>query len=392
MISKHYNTFTQDLHPLPNRQKQQPATLGAGKPFRFFFGGPDRPPRLLRDLLEERIHAVPSGGEIFWITYYFRDEGLADALVKAQRRGVRVRVAMEGNPRTGAVNSRVRKRLEGTDALEKNLRVLTHRLIDNRFMRTGRLHEKLYYFSHPVASALAGTFNPSGNTLEEPAIIRKIGDQDRGHNALVEIFDPVLVQGLHAHAQHIFTAAHGPWERFLPVNNRTITAAKTSILFFPRWRFEEFDRLFRGLGSGASVRLAVSHLNDRRICKRLFGLSRQGVRIEILAHDTQRRVPSWVEKNMLRNGIVFNRYVHPEGLPMHNKFMLIEASGRQVVTFGSMNLSVRSLHANHELLLISENPAFYQAFRRRWDEIFADQAMHMQTFDGPGDLSTGLAW
>ncbi len=339
------------------------------KPFPVFWGGPDRPSRFLRDLLEERINAVPAGGEILWITYYFRDEGLAKALLQARRRGVKVRVVMEGNPRTGAVNSKVQKNLAAEDALGKDLRILKHRMIDNRFLRKCRLHEKLYYFSHPVPSALVGTFNPSGNTPEDPAVIRKIGDQDRGHNVLVEILEPVLAMGLHRHALRMFQMTHGPWERFMPESNRVITSGATRILFFPRTQRKDFDGIFAGLGKGDSLRLAVSHLNDPGICKRLLDMARKGVQIEILAHDTQRRVPSWVERQMLENGITFNRYVHPEGLPMHNKFMLIETPERQVVTVGSMNLSVRSLHVNHELLVVSENPALYRTFKQRWDDL-----------------------
>jgi len=120
------------------------------------------------------------------------------------------------------------------------------------------------------------------------------------------------------------------------------------------------------------LRMAVSHFNDKDVCKRLFDLAYQGVKIEVLAHDTRRRVPSWVEEQMLRSGITFNRYVHPEGLPMHNKFMLIDTPDHHTVTFGSMNLSVRSLHANHELLVVSENTVLYQAFLRRWNEMLEE--------------------
>lgn len=337
-----------------------------------FWGGPDRPPRFLRDLLETRIHAVPSGGEILWVTYYFRDEALALALLHAKSRGVKVRVAMEGSPRIGNVNSSVRKILGGDSGLGTGLRAIRHRLIDNRFFRTSRLHEKLYYFSHPVPSALVGTFNPSGNLPEDPGIIRKIGDQDRGHNVLVEILDKTLVLGLREHALNISRAAHGPWERFLSVNNRVLSSRKTQVLFFPRSKRKEFNELFDNLRVGCTLRMAVSHLNDRGICKRLFELARQGVHIEILAHDTQRRVPLWVEKQMLQNGIVFKRYVHPDGLPMHNKFMLFETPDRQILAFGSMNLSVRSLHANHELLVMDENFELYQIFMRRWDEMLLE--------------------
>ena len=340
--------------------------------FQVFWGGPDCPARYLRDLLEERIHAVPTGGEILWVTYYFRDEGLAAALLEARRRGVRVRVVMEENPRTGDVNRRVRQLLQGDDALGKGLRCLTHRKFDNYLLKRGRLHEKLYYFSHPNPAALVGTFNPSGNIPEDPEIIRDIGDQDRGHNVLVDIRDSTLVEGLYGHARRLFEGRHGPWESFLPQSNKVLESGKTRIIFFPRSQWGAFNAMFDGLDSGSSLRMAVSHLNDRRICKRLFDLARRGVHIEILAHDTERRVPAWVEQQMLENGITFNRYVHPEGLPMHNKFMLFETADRHVLAFGSMNLSERSLHANHELLVIDETPGLYDLFRRRWDEILLE--------------------
>ncbi|MDX2479005.1 MAG: phospholipase D-like domain-containing protein, partial [Desulfuromusa sp.] len=314
-------------------------------------------------------HAVPTGGEILWATYYFRDEGLAAALLLACRRGVRVRVVMEGDPRTGDVNSRVRQLLEGDEALGKGLRCLKHSIFDNYLLRRGRLHEKLYYFSHPVPSTLVGTFNPSGNIPEDPAIINDIGDQDRGHNVLVDIRDSALVEGLYWHAKRLFEGRHGPWESFLPQSNKVVESGKTKVIFFPRSQWGAFNVMFDNLASGSRLRMAVSHLNDPVICKRLFVLARQGVLIEILAHDTQRRVPAWVEKQMRANGITFNRYVHPEGLPMHNKFMLFETAEKRIVAFGSLNLSVRSLHANHELLVVNDNLEFYQTFRRRWDEI-----------------------
>lgn len=337
-----------------------------------FWGGPDRPPRCLRDLLEESITAVPPGGEILWVTYYFRDEGLAKALLKARKRGVVVRVAIEGNPRTGDVNSGVYKLLGHSDGLGRDIRAIRHRLVDNRFFRTSRLHEKLYYFSHPEPRVLVGTFNPSGNQPEDPDVISKIGDQDRGHNLLVNLKDPILVEGIYNHARDLFDAPHGPWERYLPKNNLAVVSGETRVLFFPRAHRGDLNALFTGLPNDSRLRMAVSHLNDRGFCKHLISLARRGVRIEIIAHDTLRRVPSWVEKQLLRHGIVFHRYSHPESLPMHNKFMLFESPGRRIATFGSMNLSIRSLHTNHELLVISENSFLYQEMEKRWHAILQE--------------------
>ena len=352
---------------------EQAQGLSAKSDFQVFWGGPDRPARLLRNLLEEKIHAVPSGGEILWVTYYFRDVGLADALIKASLRGVKVRLVIEGDPRTGAVNSQVLKLLQSSEAIGQiGVRALKHRWIDNRFLRRCRLHEKLYYFSHPVANVLVGTFNPSGNVPEDQEVIDKIGDQDRGHNVLVDIKCADIVKHLYSHANHIFRACHGPWERFLSKNNRVFCSGKTRVLFFPRSQWAVFNKLFESLTPDCTLRMAVSHLNDRQFCKRLLLLAFQGVRIEMLVHDTERRVPQWTEKMLLHDNINFHRYVHPESLPMHNKFMLFEMPERRILSFGSLNLSVRSLHANHELLVIDETPELYEAFRNRWDDMLQE--------------------
>ena len=341
--------------------------------FRIFFGGPDRPPRALRDLLHSRVAGVPPGGEIFWATYYFRDQSLADALVLARRRGVNVRLTLEANPRTAHANRPVFETLQSPAGLDGGLRALKHLWPENlQFWRNPRLHIKLYYFSHPEPHVLLGTFNPSGNRPEDPAIVAEIGDQDRGHNFLLEWTDRRLVSPLREHIRLIHTSFHGPWERLLPDNNRVIATDDTRIFLFPRIRRGVIRRKLKDLPTGAVLRLAVSHMNDRRIVRSLALLADRGVRIEILAHDTKRRVPHWGERSLNRNGITFRRYVHPENLPMHNKFILVETPERREVLFGSMNLSGRSLHANHELLVASENLSLFQAFEERWKQMLRE--------------------
>ena len=50
----------------------------AGTLGRIEFGGPDLPPRRLRNLLQEQVDAAPPGSSIDWATYYFRDRALAE--------------------------------------------------------------------------------------------------------------------------------------------------------------------------------------------------------------------------------------------------------------------------------------------------------------------------
>jgi phosphatidylserine/phosphatidylglycerophosphate/cardiolipin synthase-like enzyme len=314
---------------------------------------------------------VPSGGEILWATYYFRDLALADALVEAGKRGVKVRLAIEADPRTARTNLGVLEMLQNPENLGSDCRAVRHVRPDNLRWKRPRLHIKLYYFSHPEPHCLVGTFNPSGNEPEDPGIVAEIGDQDRGHNHLVEITDSRLVSPLREHLLHIHSGHHGPWERLLPRNNRVYTTDDSRVYLFPRFRRDVIRRRLLALPGGTTLRMAISHMNDRGMGKTLRQLAKQGVRIEILAHDTERRVPEWMER-MLDGGLSFRRYRHPLGLPMHNKFVLIEGPGEREVIFGSMNLSQSSLHANHELLVMSTNPHLYDAFRERWEHMLRE--------------------
>ena len=160
-----------------------------------YFGGPDKAPGMLRDLLQDRVEGVPAGGEISMATYYFCDMELARALIRAQRRGVRLKLILEGQPRTLAAGRQARHYLKERIG---DICGLHHR----RLLGIGpkrHLHSKIYYFSHPAPHVLVGSFNPSGDPAMEPEIIDKIGDQDRGHNCLVMLSDPVLVETLRRH-------------------------------------------------------------------------------------------------------------------------------------------------------------------------------------------------
>jgi len=93
-------------------------------PFEVHFGGPDLPRGRLRGLLAQQIEAVPAGGAIDWVTYYFRDRRLAADLIRARERGVAVRVTPDGRPRTPTANDRVRSLLRA--GLGDGLRVVNH--------------------------------------------------------------------------------------------------------------------------------------------------------------------------------------------------------------------------------------------------------------------------
>jgi phosphatidylserine/phosphatidylglycerophosphate/cardiolipin synthase-like enzyme len=340
--------------------------------YEVHFAGPDMPAFRLRNLLAERIAAVPSGGAIDWVTYYFRDRRLAEALLQAYRRGVKVTVTVDKDPRTTYANEMVAAMLEG---LGSGFRSLSLRKIPIPFGNAQKpyLHEKLYCFSHPQPIAFIGSFNPSGDGFEDDrAIIDEIGDQDRGHNVLVGLTDPVLVGRLVEHARWIHRAQCIMLYRFSKSANQAVREKGTEIHFWPRVRPHPVLQFLSRLGANARIRIAASHLKGTSVVKAITGLAYRGATVEILAEPTLRRVPEEVERMLTQAGISFRRVTHPEGLPMHNKFVLAEKGSQRWVMFGSFNWTDRSYRLNHEIGAISADKHLFDAFAGRW-EILAAQ-------------------
>jgi phosphatidylserine/phosphatidylglycerophosphate/cardiolipin synthase-like enzyme len=343
--------------------------------YEIYFGGPDQRACRLRDVLAEHIAAVPAGGSIDWVTYYFRDRGLAEELLKAHRRGVTLTVTLEERPRTPHANEVVAGMLRGPEGLGSGFRSLSLRgpLAPLGSIWKPHVHEKLYCFSHPRPLAFVGSFNPSGDGPEDDrAIIDEIGDQDRGHNVLVGMSDPALVEGLCAHARWLHHSRGLTFHRFSGVANRAVKGNDTEIYFWPRFRPHPVLQFLSRLGAKARIRIAASHIKGKSVVKAIRGLARRGASLEILAESTVRRIPPEAERMLTETGIPFRRITHPEGLPMHNKFVLAEKDGRRWVIFGSFNWTMRSYWLNYEIGAISTNRELFEAFAERW-EVLATQ-------------------
>ena len=336
------------------------------------FGGPDLPPRLLRDVLAAHVQAVPAGGTIDWVTYYFRDRALAVALVEAARRGVTVRVTLDGQPRTAHASDRVVAALAGPGGLRDGLRVAPMRPAPTPagLFQRPHLHEKLYCFSHPQPVAFVGSFNPSGDEPEEDlAVLRQIGDQDRGDNFLVGFRDPVLVGGLVAHARWIHaTRVPGRLGSLCRVN-RDLVSGPTRISFLPRLGVHPVARFLRRLGPTARVRIASSHIKGNGVVRVLIEVARRVASVDVIAEPTLRRVPTATEERLRSAGIAFRRLGNPDRYPMHNKFVLADEGRRRWVAFGSFNWTTRSFWLNREICAVSEDEALVQAFADRWQAL-----------------------
>jgi phosphatidylserine/phosphatidylglycerophosphate/cardiolipin synthase-like enzyme len=61
--------------------------------------------------------------------------------------------------------------------------------------------------------------------------------------------------------------------------------------------------------------------------------------------------------------------VHPAGVPMHDKFALVETPEERLAIFGSFNWSEPSRRFNRELGVIARDAGLFGAFARRFEAL-----------------------
>lgn len=328
---------------------------------RVEFGGPDLPPRRLRDLLQAQVDASPPGSRIDWATYYFRDRALAEALIRASDRGVRVTLVLEPDPRRTGANDAVIAMLKA-----HGLKGRFHLYEPAPFDR-GHLHAKIYAFSEPNI-AWVGSFNPSGDEPEDAEVIAEIGDQDRGHNLLLGIERPRLTSALRVHVRKLARWRPLPL-KLRPHFNLWVEDAGTRLYFYPRFRTNPAESEIARLQAGDRFRGAISHLKKGELTRQSQKAVTRGVEVDLLVHDTERRVPSELVQDLLRSGVRITRVSHPDDLPMHAKFLLVDRGKESSAWLGSHNFNPKSQTRNAELLLRTSDADVISALSRRFDEI-----------------------
>ena len=332
---------------------------------RIIFGGPDLAPRRLRDLLQEYVDRSPPGSRIDWATYYFRDRALADALIRASDRGVRVRLVMEPEPRRAGANDAVIAML-GEHGLNGGFHLYS--AIERRGKR-GHLHSKIYAFSEPDI-AWVGSFNPSGDEPEDQEVIAEIGDQDRGHNLLLGIERPKLTAALRDEVSRLIAPSRVPLKLRLASYWR-VKDGNTKLYFYPRAATLVIEPVVAMLGGSSTIRGALSHLKKGPLTKAMVAAVRRGASIDLLVHDTERRVRSKLLDKLRAAGIRVRRVFNADSLPMHAKFLLIGSGNRKSAWLGSYNFNSKSRLVNAELLLRTADEVVIDALSRRFAQIDA---------------------
>lgn len=352
-----------DIGTIAHVEAARAVSTAAQSATEIYYGGPDQPPRALRDVLKARIDAAPPGSEITWATYYFRDQDLAESLVAARNRGVKVRVRLEASPRRGSANDTVIKTLRA--GLGDGFR------LHKSWFGASHLHAKIYAFSGPQPETLIGSFNPSGDTVPDPRLTADIGDQDRGQNLLVAFREPDIARALRRQAERIWSGKGT--SRFAKRVNKPVKFETARLYYFPRLRPDVVERRIARLGKGDRVQAAISHMDQGPFARQLAEAAARGAEIDLVVHDTARRVPNGVVRQLDKAGVNVRRYCDPNGLPMHAKFVVIDDGGQRSAWFGSLNYTVTSRFLNQEVLARSTDARLVDDLEARF-RVISDEA------------------
>ncbi|SFO84180.1 Phosphatidylserine/phosphatidylglycerophosphate/cardiolipin synthase [Amycolatopsis arida] len=310
----------------------------------------------IRDHVVNLVRATEPGATISTSIYNITDHerGVADALVAAARRGVRVRVVLESE-KAGTGSAQAIVSGLGRDRSKPSWAVVCA----SGCHGTKINHNKFYLFSE-----VGGKRNV---VVQSSANLTISNARKYWNNAVTFVENPELYQG--------YLGYFGDLARDRRDDDyyRTVGAGNVKAYFFPRGGSgASSDTVYNTLGNvrctgntqvGTSdgrtiIRIGMWYFGRDAIADRLAALGRAGCRIDI-AYTEMLDGPA-AELRGVPN--VTLRRVDRDGYIIHSKYMLIEGTyaevaNRKVVFTGSHNYSNAALHRNDEAMVrIYSNP------------------------------------
>ncbi len=297
--------------------------------------------------------------------YEFRDLGIAQGLLRAKKRGVKVRLYGESDYRQDFRRYLVAARLGQTQepprvpqaALREWVRPLS--LDCEEIAGIPVCYDEREGFMHHKFLVADGKFLWTGSTnMTWNAFARN------NENSLL-LPSPTLAQGYAREFQALFG---GEKEGLgLPVAFRLEDPPLPGVAYFsPKGGERAREALLEALARAEKeVLVAAFVLTDREVVEALKKAHRRGLSVRVLLEG--RNLGDSREEDLLRAGIPVRQDANP--YTMHHKVMVLD--GTRVVT-GSYNFTQRAWQVNNENLLVLESPPLAERYRqevlRLWEE------------------------
>ncbi len=299
------------------------------------------------------INHTPPGEEITVCIFKFGVEPLAEALIAASKKGVKVRVILNDGETSEDTNKDIAKLLD--DKLDDFF------FIENDISKKGIIHNKFILFSE-VATAngpashvvlqTSSNFQKKGTKKLQDMVIFSSPSLYHGY---LDFWYDIKVLGVadqldHYEYQTSSDDTRGYKAYFFPKIKNQEDHGKDNVLSVLK-NIKEPKR--------AKVRFAHGKWSENRIdiVRELEDLVDNGASVTVITNgDIDKDVRDAFEdlsKNVSYLDKSFN---------MHTKFFLVDDGDTQTVWTGSHNLTERSLRENFEVLLRIDDPEIYAAY------------------------------
>ncbi|MFC2125953.1 phospholipase D-like domain-containing protein [Bacteroidota bacterium] len=320
--------------------------------------------KILLKTMEDLIMSTPKGEEITVSIFKFNRKDIAETLVEAQNRGVKVRVIMNKGETSKKDNKDIK------DYFKENLEDFYY--IENTISEKAIIHNKFILFS--------GIMTQSGLlhnvVLQTSSNIQKKSSQKLQDMLIFQ--DEDIYYGYLDFWYNIKVL--GNVEKLESYNYYNIEndGYDLKAFFFPKRKNEEEkgqDNIIKILSKikdpeKACIRFAHGKWNDDRdnVLAVLKTLSEKGAEINII---TNKNVDDDLFNSFDQDKVSITFL--PDHMNMHTKFFLTDADfgngQKQIAWTGSHNMTERSLRNNFEVLLAIQNPEIYEDYLKYFEEI-----------------------
>lgn len=286
----------------------------------------------------ELVDGAKTSVDVSQFTFSVAD--IADALVRAKGRGVKVRLAIDS----------------AQNVPESKATALAAQGIDVRFVTgkpsgpegTGILHAKFLLVDGKILLSGSNNYSSTGTTInEENAILVRAGAEHP------------LIQGFSCHFEAIWASDHAA----------AGACSNASVAFTPSSAPVKLLKE-RIKGAKKSVDVIMHHLTFTDLVKELRNAAQRGVKVRVLLNATERAAHAggaWNELAAAGGRIRYKRVNEAAYQLLHHKLVIID--GRQMVD-GSGNWSGSAFFNNFENYVVVDHPRVMQQMRELYHRLW----------------------
>jgi phosphatidylserine/phosphatidylglycerophosphate/cardiolipin synthase-like enzyme len=312
------------------------------------------------------IRNAPKRATIYTNVYHLSDRVLAAELVKARKRGVRVRVIVDYWT-TGTPAYKALKKALGTNLRKASWIIACPRdrgCIGVPYNGSVSVnHNKFFLFSTSGASRGVVVQSTANSTFR--------GRAKQWNSALT------IVDGrLYAAYRHYFYDLSR--RRGRADYSKTFRAGKYRLDLFPRAQGDPISEALNRVScvGGTRIRVALSYFTWTPIARKLWQLDDQGCRVEAIGSDVSKQVIQEMTRSGGRHGGPVMRILQESGnrAGQHSKYMLIDGlyqGRRQKILFtGSVNYTLIGFRSSDETLLTVFDARLHDAYVANFTTVF----------------------